>query len=116
MRNNFFIILIVIIFSGCHENYVKRINEEAFKLEIIGDISKVRYSIRGEPYVTVNKKEYFLVAFNIFEYNTKIYVGDSIYKKKNSKYLEHHRKRQLENAYYLDEIYEIYDVYSKKHQ
>ncbi|WP_417558981.1 hypothetical protein [Mesoflavibacter zeaxanthinifaciens] len=114
MKNKFFIIPIVVIFSSCYDSYVKRINEEAYKIEIIGVISNVRYSAHGELYVTVKEKEHFLVAFDIYEKGTNIYVGDSIYKKKDSKYLEHHRKRQQENTYYLDETYEIYDVYSKK--
>ena len=58
--------------------------KEALNWNFNGAVQKVRYDVKGIPFVTVNGKEYDLYD-TFWDFNIKIHKGDTIIKNKGDR-------------------------------
>ncbi|WP_431165968.1 hypothetical protein [Tenacibaculum halocynthiae] len=91
-KNNLIFLLvsisIMIFFSVYNSNISLSKNK---KIEIIGVINDIIYDSKKVPSIFVKGEKYYLARFNIRKRHG-LQIGDSIFKKKNSKILELYSK------------------------
>lgn len=73
------IIVFILLVCGLIKKHTEP--KKALKWNFKGAVEKVRYDDEGNPWVTVNDKEYFLF-YTIWDSNVKIHKGDTIIKEK----------------------------------
>lgn len=95
-----FIILVAIILIIGQERK-KEGYDRFYKMEIIGVIESIKYSPQSTPIVKIKGENHHLGFFSISK-RDGLSVGDSIYKKKNSKFLQLHSKTSTGSYLYTE--------------
>ena len=100
------VFIIFVVFLNIYFNNKKEQNiKELFNNEIIGIIDSIRYDEKSYAFIKVGNKEHYLSLFIITKDNY-FREGDSILKKRNSRYLKHYR-RNSNKGFDLDGTYEL---------